>query len=108
MIACEPNCPLQVRAHAAQLAVVELERDASAAGEAWQLRGELRNRAVDVVMAHTDDELLVASAALRMGRTAGGVLVRRIPPFVLPPETRNSRVAKRLSSISLMFSTEMD
>lgn len=108
MIACEPNCPMQIRAHAAQLAVVEMHADASAVGDAWQLRGELRNRAVDVVFAHTDDELLVASSALRLGRTNGGVLVRRVPPFVVPPDTRRARIATRLSSTSLMFSTEAD
>lgn len=108
MIACEPGCAVQAHARNAQLAVVELQPDASAAGDAWQLRGELRNRAVDVVFAHTDDELLVASSALRLGRRGGGVLIRRVPPFVAPTEGRRARLATRLAQTSLMFSTDAD
>lgn len=105
MFACESETPVQVRAAAAGVPVVALQRSASAAGDTWQLRRTLQDKGVDVVFVHTDEEHLVASSALRLGRGAGAV-IRRIPPFT--SATRGSRVATRIAPSGLLFSTEAD
>src|SRR5687767_7836890 len=66
-LACESECPVQVRAAASELPVVALRPDAGKAGDTWQLRRALQEKSVDVVFVHTDEEHLVASSALRLG-----------------------------------------
>lgn len=104
MVACESECPVQVRAAASDVPVVALRPDASAAGDAWQLRRALQARGVDVVFVHSDQEHLVASSALRLGGGAAAV-IRRIPPFAVP---RGSGFAGRLAPSGFLFSTDAD
>jgi glycosyltransferase involved in cell wall biosynthesis len=105
MLACESDCPVQIRAAASELPVVALHPDASNAGNAWQLRGALQDKGVDVVFVHTDEEHLIASSALRL-RRGGGAVIRRIPPFAAPGA--GARFATRLTPSGLLFSTEAD
>ena len=66
MVACEAECPIQVRAASSAVPVVALRPDASAAGDTWQLRRAFQEKGVDVVFVHTDEEHLIASSALRL------------------------------------------
>ena len=104
MLACESECPVQVRAAASDVPVVALKPDASAAGDAWQLRRALQEKSVDAVFVHTDEEHLVASSALRLGGGARAV-IRRVPPFAT---LKRSRFARRIAPSGFLFSTEAD
>lgn len=107
MIACESQCPVQVRVAESEVAVIPLEPDASAAGDTWQLRKMFQEKAVDVVLVHTEEELLVASSAVRLGRGAGAV-IRRIPPFDVVNAGKGARLATRIAPTGMLFSTEAD
>lgn len=104
MVACEAECPIQVRAASSAVPVVALRPDASAAGDTWQLRRAFQEKGVDVVFVHTDEEHLIASSALRL-RGGAGAVIRRIPPFTA---ARGGRFAGRLAPSGLLFSTEAD
>lgn len=106
-LACESECPVQIRASESDVPVISMGQDASAAGATWQLRRTLQDREVDVVVVHTDAELLIASSAVRLGRGAGAV-IQRIPPFALAHQGRGARLASRIAPTGLLFSTEAD
>lgn len=113
MLACESECPVQVRAAASEISVVALQPDASAAGDAWQLRQALQDSAIDAVFVHTDQEHLIASSALRLGRGGAGrsgarAVIRRLPPFAVSSDRAGARFAARLAPSGLLFSTEAD
>ena len=107
MLACKSECPVQVRAAASQVEVVSLEPDASAAGDTWQLRRTVQDRALNAVFVHTDEEHLVASSAVRLGR-GGARILRRIPPFAVVESGTRFRLASRLAPSALLFSTAAD
>jgi glycosyltransferase involved in cell wall biosynthesis len=107
IIACASACPVQLRASEANVPIVSMDRDASAAGSAWQLRKTLHERDVDVVFVHTDADLLIASSAMRLGR-GGGAVIQRISPFAAVTRGRGARFAMRIAPTGLLFSTEMD
>ena len=107
MLACKSECPVQVRAAASQIDVVALEPNASGAGDTWQLRKTVQDRSPDVVFVHTDEEHLVASSAVRLGR-GGARIVRRIPPFAVVESGTRVRLASRLAPSALLYSTVAD
>lgn len=107
LLACESDCPVQVRAASAELAVVPLDPRSGAAGDTLQLRRAIQEKPVDVVFVHTNEEHLIASSAMKLGRGAGAV-IRRIPPFALAGRGKGSRMALRLAPSGLLFSTEAD
>lgn len=107
-IACEAQCPVQVRMADADVPIVALEPDASVAGDTWQLRRTVQERDVAVVFVHTDEEQIVASTASRLGRGAGVSVIRRVPPFEVVTQGHAARLATRLSPTGLLFSTEAD
>jgi glycosyltransferase involved in cell wall biosynthesis len=107
-IACESQCPVQVRAAADEVPIVGLEPDASAAGDTWQLRRTVQEREIDVVFVHTDEEQVVASTASRLGRGSGVKVIRRVPPFDVVNQGHAARFATRLSPTGFLFSTEAD
>ncbi|HYC49576.1 MAG TPA: glycosyltransferase [Gemmatimonadaceae bacterium] len=107
MLACKAECPVQVRAVASQIDVVALQPDASAAGGTWQLRKTVQDRSVDAVFVHTDEEHLVASSAVRLGR-GGARILRRLPPFAVVESSARVRLASRLAPSALLYSTAAD
>jgi glycosyltransferase involved in cell wall biosynthesis len=107
LIACESQCPVQVRVAESEVPVIALEPDASSAGDTLQLRKALQEKAVDVVFVHTEDEMLVASSAVRLGRGAGAV-IRRIAPFDVVNAGKGARFATRIAPTGLLFTTEAD
>lgn len=108
LVACESECPIQVRAAAADVAVVPLRKDATAAADSWQLRRTLQEKRVDAVFVHTDEEHLIASSALRFGGGGAGAVIRRVPPFTVAANGAAGRVATRLAPAGLLFTTEAD
>lgn len=107
MIACAEECPMQVHASEAEIALVKMAPGTSGAAATMQLRKALQQHEVDLVFVHSETELLMASSALRLGRRPGGV-VRRIPPFVVAKAGRKGRFATRIAPTGLLFSTEQD
>lgn len=107
LLACASDCPVQVRAAASELPVMSLNPEESATGSMLQIRRALKEQGFDVVFVHTDAELLMASSAMRLGRGAG-MVIRRIPPFSVGTEGRGARLATRIASTGLLFSTEAD
>lgn len=107
LVACESECPVQVRVAESEVPVLALEPGATAAGDTWQLRKALQEKAVDVVFVHTEEELLIASSAVRLGRGAGAV-IRRIQPFDVVNAGKGARFATRIAPTGLLFSTEAD
>jgi glycosyltransferase involved in cell wall biosynthesis len=107
IVACEEGGQIEARAKQADVPVLPMDVDASAAGDAWRLRKDLQARDVDVVFVHTDEEMLVATSAVRLGRRAGAV-IRRVPPFEVVTHGAGARFATRLASTGLLFTTESD
>jgi glycosyltransferase involved in cell wall biosynthesis len=107
LVACESECPVQLRAAESEVPVVSFQPDGSKMGDTWQLRRTLQDKRVDVVFVHTDAELLIASSALRLGR-GSGVVIRRVPPFSIASAGRGTRFATRITPTGLLFSTEAD
>jgi hypothetical protein len=107
LLACASDCPVQVRAAASELPVMSLNPEESATGSTLQIRRALKEQGIDVVFVHSDGELMMASSAMRLGRGAG-MVIRRIPPFSVGPEGRGARLATRIASTGLLFSTEVD
>lgn len=107
LVACQEDCPVQVRAGEADVAVVTLPRNASKTGSTMQLRKTLQEKEADAVFVHSDAELLVAGSAMRLGR-GGGAIIRRVPPFAVASPGRGARFAMRIAPTGLLFSTEAD
>jgi glycosyltransferase involved in cell wall biosynthesis len=72
--------------------------------DAWRLRAVLKEKFTEVVFLHTEREQLVASSAMRLA--ARGAIVRRIPTGCAVGAGRGARLASRLASVRLLFSTE--
>jgi glycosyltransferase involved in cell wall biosynthesis len=104
-IACDADCPVQVRLAREELSVVPMNPDATTAGDTIQLRKALMERGADVVFVHSDTEHFTASSALRLGGGRGAV-IRRIPPFAAGGT--GGRIATRLAPSGVLFSTEAD
>jgi glycosyltransferase involved in cell wall biosynthesis len=83
---------------------VPADPDATAAGDAWWLRRLLQERFVEVVFVHTDREQLIVSSAMRLAER--GAVVRRVPAFQPPSVLGSGRLAMRIASTGLLFTTE--
>ena len=88
------------------LDVVSLAISDSTSRDAWRLRTVLKERFIEVVFLHTEQEQLSASSAMRLaGR---GAVVRRIAAGGSVGASRGGRLAARMATSRLLFSTEMD
>jgi glycosyltransferase involved in cell wall biosynthesis len=72
-IACAAECPVQVRAKAANVPVTNLAN----MGSTLELRRKLEG--VDIVFVHSESELVSAGSALVLGRGKGRVIRREMP-----------------------------
>jgi glycosyltransferase involved in cell wall biosynthesis len=94
------------RAAALGVPVVAVDPDATAAGDAWGLRKVLQERFVEVAFVHNDREQLVVSSAMRLAER--GAIIRRVPAFLAPAFLRSGRLAMRIASAGLLFTTEAE
>src|SRR5437763_1663213 len=94
------------RAEAFGVETVPADPDATAAGDAWGLRRILQERFVEVAFVHSDREQLVVSSAMRLAER--GAIIRRVPTFLTPALLRSGRLALRIASAGLIFTTEAE
>jgi hypothetical protein len=88
------------------LDVVSLPISDSVSRDAWRLRPVLKERGIEVVFLHTEWEQLVVSSAMRLG--ARGAIIRRVPAGGVVSAGRGGRLAARMATSRLLFSTELD
>jgi len=88
------------------LDVVSLPISDSVSRDAWRLRPVLKERFIEVVFLHSEREQLVASSAMRMAER--GAVVRRVPAGGIVADGRSVRLAAKMATSRLLFSTEMD
>ena len=100
-IACAAECPVQVRAKAANVQVMSLAK----MGSTLELRRKLQD--IDAVFVHSQSELVTAGSALALGRGAGRI-IRRVPPFAVAASGAGARFVSRFASTELLYSTDAD
>lgn len=88
------------------LDVVSLAISDSVSRDAWRLRGVLKERFIEVVFLHTEREQLAASSAMRLAER--GAVIRRIPVGGVAASGRGGRVAAKMATSRLLFSTDVD
>jgi hypothetical protein len=105
-VACRTDSAAEQAFASQGLDVVSFPIAGSTSRDAWRLRPVLKERAIDVAFVHTEAEQLVASSAMRFaGR---GTVIRRVPAGGIPATGRGTRIAARMATSRLLFSTEMD
>jgi glycosyltransferase involved in cell wall biosynthesis len=105
-LACCAETRIGTWAAEAGIEVVEINGKASTPGGAWDLRPILNERGIEVVMVTTQrDQLLTSSAKFFGGRIP---VLRRIPPFGRVDLTRGGKIALKMASTGLVFTTEKE
>jgi glycosyltransferase involved in cell wall biosynthesis len=103
-LVCPGGSTAARRAETLGVDTIPADPDASAAGDAWSLRRIMQERFVEVAFVHTDREQLVVSSAMRLAER--GAIVRRVPAFLTPAFLRSGRLALRIASAGLIFTSE--
>src|SRR2546423_3379502 len=88
------------------LEVVPLPISGAVSRDAWRIRAVLKDKLTEVVFVHTEHEQLVASSAMRLAER--GTVIRRIPAGSGVTMTRGTKLAGRIATARLLFSTETD
>jgi glycosyltransferase involved in cell wall biosynthesis len=103
-VVCRPDGDAELGFTHEELDVVTIPVSDSVSRDAWRLRAVLKEKFAEVVFLHSEREQLVASSAMRLaGR---GAIVRRIPTGGSLTNGRGWRVASRLASVRVLFTTE--
>lgn len=105
-LVCPGGSPTARRAESLGVDTVPADPEANAASDTWSLRRVLQDRFVEVAFVHTDREQLVVSSAMRLAER--GAIIRRIPAFLAPAFLRSGRLAMRIASAGLLFTTEAE
>jgi len=105
-LVCPGGSTTARRAESLGVDMIPTDPDATAAGDAWSLRRILQERMVEVAFVHTDREQLVVSSAMRFAER--GAVIRRVPTFLTPALLRSGRLALRIASAGLVFTTEAE
>jgi glycosyltransferase involved in cell wall biosynthesis len=103
-VVCRPDGDAELGFAHEELDVVTIPVTDSVPRDAWRLRAVLKERFIEVVFLHTEREQLVASSAMRLA--ARGAIVRRIPTGGAVGAGSGARLATRLASVRLLFTTE--
>jgi glycosyltransferase involved in cell wall biosynthesis len=103
-LVCPGGSTAARRAEALGVDSVPSDPEATAAGDAWSLRRVMQERFVEVAFVHTDREQLVVSSAMRLAER--GAIIRRVPAFLTPAFLRSGRLALRIASAGLIFTSE--
>jgi hypothetical protein len=105
-VVCRADSPAEQAFASQGLDVVSVPISDSTSRDAWRLRTVLKERPIDVAFVHTEREQLVASSAMRLaGR---GAVIRRVPAGGTATAGRDGKLAARMATSRLLFSTEMD
>jgi glycosyltransferase involved in cell wall biosynthesis len=105
-VVCRMDTPAEQAFASEGLEVVSLPISDSVTRDAWRLRTLLREKFIEVVFLHTEREQLVASTAMRLAER--GAVIRRIPTGGSSSVGRAIRLAGRVASVRLLFTTETD
>lgn len=88
------------------LDVVALPPATTVARDAWRLRAVLKEKFIEVVFLHTEREQLVASSAMRLAER--GAVIRRLPAGGAAGKGRSGKLADRMATSLVLFSTTAD
>jgi glycosyltransferase involved in cell wall biosynthesis len=88
------------------LDVVAVQSSGSVGPDAWRLRAVLKEKFIEVVFLHTEREQLIASSAMRLAER--GAVIRRIPAGARASTGRSGKVAGKMATSLLLFTTEAD
>jgi glycosyltransferase involved in cell wall biosynthesis len=88
------------------LDVVSLPISDSTSRDAWRLRTVLKERFIEVIFLHTEREHVAASSAMRLAER--GAVIRRVPAGGNVEAGRGARIAAKMTTSRLLFSTELD
>jgi glycosyltransferase involved in cell wall biosynthesis len=105
-VACCPHTPVHVRAERLGLDVVPIAPGGTTLGTCWTLRHVLRDRFIEVVFVATERDQLIVSSAMRLAER--GAVIRRIPSFEAIGLQRSGRLALKIASGGLLFSTDRE
>src|SRR5215217_5004205 len=105
-IACCEDSPLNTLAQAAGVESVAINPSSFAAGDAWDLRKVLHERFVEVVVVGSERDQLIVSSAMRMAER--GAVLRRMPSFERLQVQRSGKLALKIATAGLIFSTERE
>ena len=105
-VACRAGSKAEEGFTTAGLDLVPIPRTGSATREALRLRTALKEKFIEVVFLHTENEQLVASSAMRLAER--GAVIRRVPAGGSVTTTRTGKLAGRMATSRLLFTTEED
>jgi glycosyltransferase involved in cell wall biosynthesis len=105
-VACCKDGSLDQRAQNAGIETVSVDVSLSTAGGAWELRKVLQERFVEVAVVGNERDQLIVGSAMRFAER--GAVLRRVPPFVKFEVQRTGRLALKLATAGLVFSTQRE
>lgn len=105
-VVCPADTPAEQAFANEGLDVVPLTISHAVTRDSVRLRAVLKERFIEVVFLHTEREQLVASAAMRLAER--GAIIRRVSAGCAPASGRAARLAGRMATARLMFSTDHD
>lgn len=105
-VVCRADSPAEQSFASLGIDVEPIAISDSVSRDAWRLRTVLKERFVEVVFLHTDQEHLVAASAMRLAER--GALIRRVPAGGTSALGKGGRLATRMATSRLLFTTEMD
>lgn len=103
---CTSDCAVEERFSRDGSEVVVLPPDGTVAGDAWRLRSVLQERFVEVVFVHSEREQLAVASAMRLAER--GAVFRRVPEGEVFSLNRTGRMAGRVASTGLLFSSNVE
>jgi glycosyltransferase involved in cell wall biosynthesis len=105
-IAACADSMLARQAVAAGVETVAIDATSSTAGSSWDLRKVLKERFVEVVFVNTERDQLIVSSAMRLAER--GAVIRRVASFEKLELQRGGKLAIKLASAGLLFTTERE
>jgi glycosyltransferase involved in cell wall biosynthesis len=100
---CPPGGAVEARVAAEGCEVIPFEAGGAVALESWRLHHLFLERFVETVFVHSDREHLAAAGAARLAGRGG--IVRRTPAGDLLIADRATKLASRIASTGLLFTT---
>lgn len=97
---------LEADARAASIETVPIDGKASTAGGAWDLRRVMRERFVEVALVTSERDQLIVSSAMRLAER--GAVLRRVPSFDRLELFRGGKLALRIASAGLVFTSDRE